>query len=432
MTPRAWLLFAAVSVVWGVPYFFIKVAVSDGVPPAFVAWSRVTLGAAVLLPLAWRRGALSGLMDRWRAIAAYTACEVAVPFLLIALGEQYVASSLAAILIASMPLMVALLSVRFSPEDRPTGLRLAGLVVGFGGVVALLGVDVAGRPGELLGAVLILVATLGYATAPVIVNRRLADLDPLGPIAASLALATVVLAPAVAVTPPDGVLSPGALGSLAVLGVVCTALGLVLFFRLIVEAGPSRAAVITYVNPLVALVLGVLVLDERLGAMSVVGLLAILGGSWLAGAEQARTFRAGHRAVRAWTRTRHLRRARAWLASEDRRARRPRWFRARSASARSSATRSSASWCFMSTCMSSSPPRSARLGLCGRELGWERGHGVLSRTSPGTLERNRSAVDEHLPTPDAPGLAALLGALKAPGAQRAGPAELLGQLQLAG
>ena len=189
---------------WGVPYFFIKVAVDDGVPPAFVAWSRVALGAAVLLPLAWRRGALRGLGGRWRAIAAYTACEVAVPFLLIALGEQHISSSLAAILIASMPLMVALLSVRFSPDDKPTGPRLAGLVVGFGGVVALLGVDVAGRPGELLGAVLVLVATLGYATAPMIVNRRLADLDPLGPIAASLALAMVVLAPAVVVAPPEG------------------------------------------------------------------------------------------------------------------------------------------------------------------------------------------------------------------------------------
>jgi drug/metabolite transporter (DMT)-like permease len=282
MTRRGWLLFGCVSVVWGVPYFFIKVAVDEGVPPAFVAWSRVALGAAVLLPLAWRRGALAGLGGRWRAIAAYTACEVAVPFLLIALGERYVSSSLAAILIASMPLMVALLSVWFSPDDRPTGRRLAGLLVGFGGVVALLGVDVAGRPGELLGALLILVATLGYATAPMIVNRRLADLDPLGPIAASLALAVVVLAPAVAVSPPVGWPSPAALGSLAVLGVVCTSLGLVLFFRLVVEAGPSRAAVITYVNPLVAVVLGVLILGERLGVMSVAGLLAILGGSWLA------------------------------------------------------------------------------------------------------------------------------------------------------
>jgi drug/metabolite transporter (DMT)-like permease len=281
VTARAWLLFAAVSVVWGVPYFFIKVAVEAGVPPAFVAWSRVALGAAVLLPLAWRRGALRGLAGRWPAVVAYTACEVAVPFLLIAAGEQHIASSLAAILIASMPLMVALLSLRLSPEDRPTGLRLVGLVIGFGGVVALLGVDVAGRPGELLGAVLVLVATLGYATAPIIVNRRLADLDPLGPIAASLAMATLLLAPAVLVSPPDEMPPGDALAALAVLGVVCTALGLVLFFQLIVEAGPSRASVITYVNPLVAVVLGVLVLDERVGAMSVVGLLAILGGSWL-------------------------------------------------------------------------------------------------------------------------------------------------------
>ena len=277
MTARAWLLFAAVSVVWGVPYFFIKVAVEAGVPPGFVAWSRVALGAALLLPVAWRRGALRGLGGRWRAVAAYAACEVALPFLLIAAGEQRVASSLAAILIASMPLMVALLS----PDDRPTGLRLVGLVIGFGGVVALLGVDVAGRPGELLGAVLILVATLCYATATIIVNRGLADLDPLGPIAASLALATLGLVPAVALAPPVGVPPADALGALAVLGFVCTALGLVLFFRLIVEAGPSRASVITYVNPLVAVVLGVAVLDERLGAMSLVGLLAILGGSWL-------------------------------------------------------------------------------------------------------------------------------------------------------
>jgi drug/metabolite transporter (DMT)-like permease len=281
VTARAWLLFAAVSVVWGVPYFFIKVAVEAGVPPAFVAWSRVALGAAVVVPLAWRRVALRRLGGRWRAVVAYAACEVAVPFFLIAAGEERVASSLAAILIASMPLMVALLSVWLSPDDRATGLRLVGLAIGFGGVVALLGVDVAGRPGELLGAALILVATLGYASATIIVNRRLADLDPLGPIAASLALATLVLVPAVVVTPPHGVPPGDALGALAVLGFVCTALGLVLFFRLIVEAGPSRASVITYVNPLVAVVLGVLVLDERFGAMSVVGLVAILGGSWL-------------------------------------------------------------------------------------------------------------------------------------------------------
>jgi drug/metabolite transporter (DMT)-like permease len=202
--------------------------------------------------------------------------------LLIATGEQHVASSLAAILISSMPLMVALISTRLSAADRPAGLRLVGLFLGFGGVVALLGIDVAGRPGELLGALLILVATLCYATASIIVDRGLADLDPMGPIAASLGLATLVLAPVALLAPPDGLPPADALGSLAVLGVVCTALGLWLFFRLVVEAGASRAAVITYVNPLVAVILGVLVLDERFGPTAVAGLVAILAGSWLA------------------------------------------------------------------------------------------------------------------------------------------------------
>jgi drug/metabolite transporter (DMT)-like permease len=282
MSSRAWLLFVVTSVVWGVPYLLIKVAVDADVPPVFVAWARVALGAAILLPVALRRGALRGLRGRARPIVAYAACEIAVPFTLISIGEQYVSSSLAAILIASMPLVVALLSTRFSPADRPTGMRVAGLFVGFGGVVALLGVDVAGQPDELLGAVLVLAATLAYATATIIVNRRLADLDPLGPIAVSLALATVVLLPAALASPPDRLPTPQALGSLVVLGVLCTALGLVVFFQLIAEAGPSRAAVITYVNPLVAVVLGVLILDERFGVTAVAGLLAILGGSWLA------------------------------------------------------------------------------------------------------------------------------------------------------
>src|SRR6266566_1574262 len=269
MTPRAWWLFALSSAIWGVPYLFIRVAVDAGVPPAFIAWARVALAAALLLPFALRRGALRGLRERSGAIAAYAACEIAVPFVLIAMGERYISSSLTAILIATMPLFVALLSLRLSTADQPTGLRLLGLVIGLGGVVALL------------GAALILVATLGYAAAPIIVSRRLADLDPLGPVAASLTISAVALLPAVLARPPQAI-PASALWAIAVLGVVCTALGLVVFFQLIAEAGPSRASVITYINPLVAVLLGVVVLGEHLGAMSVAGLALILGGSWLA------------------------------------------------------------------------------------------------------------------------------------------------------
>src|SRR2546426_2865347 len=280
MTPRAWCLFALSSAIWGVPYLFIRVAVDAGVPPAFIAWARVALAAALLLPFALRRGALRGLRGRSGAIAAYAACEIAVPFVLIAMGERYISSSLTAILIATMPLFVALLSLRLSTADQPTGLRLLGLVIGLGGGVALLGVDVAGRPTELLRAALVLVATLGDAAAPIIVSRRFADLDPLGPVAASLTVSAIALLPAVLARPPQAI-PASALWAIAVLGVVCTALGLVVFFQLIAEAGPSRATVITYINPLVAVLLGVVVLDEHLGPTSIVGLVLILGGSWL-------------------------------------------------------------------------------------------------------------------------------------------------------
>jgi drug/metabolite transporter (DMT)-like permease len=281
MSPRAWALFVLSSLIWGIPYLFIKIAVEAGVPPAFVAWSRIALAGVLVVPLAWYRGALRGLRGRGRSIVAYTACEVAVPFVLIAVGERYITSSLAAILIATMPLMVALLSWWLRPAERPTGLRLAGLLIGFGGVVALLGFDVAGRRGELLGAGMVLLATVGYAIAPIIVSRYLADLDPLGPVTASLIVGTIVLLPAALATPPAGMPGQAALVSIAVLGVICTAMGLVVFFRLIVEAGPSRASVITYVNPFVAVVVGVLVLGERLGGMSIAGLILILAGSWL-------------------------------------------------------------------------------------------------------------------------------------------------------
>jgi len=155
-------------------------------------------------------------------------------------------------------------------------------VIGLGGVVALLGIDVGGRPNELFGAALVLVATLGYAAAPLIVSRYLADLDPLGPVAASLVLATIALLPAALLRWPSALPSPAALVAIAVLGVVCTVLGLVVFFQLIAAAGASRASIITYVNPLVAVIIGVLALHEHVGAMSLVGLCLILGGSWLA------------------------------------------------------------------------------------------------------------------------------------------------------
>jgi drug/metabolite transporter (DMT)-like permease len=281
MSARAWVAFGAMSTIWGVPYLFIKIAVDGGVPPAVVAWTRVTLAAVVLLALAWRAGTLPSLRGRVRWLVAYAVAEISIPFPLIALGEQHVASSLAAILIASVPLIIALLALRFDRSERATGTRLFGLLLGFGGVVVLMGLDVSGKTDELLGALAILGAAVGYAIGPLVLKHRLVDLDPRATMGGSLAIAALILTPAAALTAPSETPTGGAIASIVVLGLLCTAIAFVIFNGLIAEAGPGKALVITYVNPLVAVALGVTLLDEHPGAGAVAGLLLILAGSWL-------------------------------------------------------------------------------------------------------------------------------------------------------
>jgi drug/metabolite transporter (DMT)-like permease len=281
MTRRAWLAFAATSVIWGIPYLFIKIALRGGIPPLTLAWARVTLAAVVLLGLAWRAGTLGSLRGRTRWLVAYAVAEVSIPFPLIAAGEQRVASSLAAILIAAVPLIGAVLAMRFDHSERPTPVRALGLLIGFGGVITLVGIDVAARHGELLGAAAILLAAVGYSIGPMVVKHRLSQLDPRAAMGASLAVAALLLTPLAALDRPSALPSAGAIGAVLVLGLLCTAIAFVVFSILIAEAGTSRATVITYVNPIVAVALGVMVLGERPGAGAVAGLLLILAGSWL-------------------------------------------------------------------------------------------------------------------------------------------------------
>jgi drug/metabolite transporter (DMT)-like permease len=278
VSARGWILFAAVSVVWGVPYLFIKLAVED-LSPGFVAWSRVMLAAVVLLPIAWRTGALRGLPVRW--LAGFALFEITVPFFLIAFGEVRVSSSLAAILIATVPLVVAALALRFDRDERPTRARFIGMLVGLAGVVALVGIDVGGRASELVGALAVLGGAVGYAIGPLIAKRHLTAGDPLGPVAGSLGIATVMLLPFAVAGLPTEAPDSEAVASVVVLGLVCTAVGFLLYLSLIAEVGPSRATIITYVNPVVALALGVAILDEHVTGAMVAGLLLILAGSWL-------------------------------------------------------------------------------------------------------------------------------------------------------
>ena len=281
MTRRAWVAFAAMSVIWGIPYLLIRIAVRHGVTPGLLAFGRVALAAVVLLALAWRAGSLPTLRGHWGVMLFYAVAEIVIPFSLIAFGEQHVSSSLTAILVSTVPLFAALIAVRFNRSERPTPIRIVGLVAGFGGVVALVGIDVAGSSSELLGAAAILISALGYAAGATLVKLRLTALDPRATMGASLAMAAVLLAPYAALDRPRAVPGAGAIACVVVLGLVCTALAFVVYTILITEAGTTRATVITYINPVVAVALGVSLLGEQLGPGAIAGLLLILAGSWL-------------------------------------------------------------------------------------------------------------------------------------------------------
>jgi drug/metabolite transporter (DMT)-like permease len=285
---RGWLLFAAMSVIWGIPYLLIKVAVG-GVEPPVLVLARVTIGAALLLPLAIRRRELAVLRPHWRWLAVFAVVEIITPWLLLTDAETRLSSSLSGLLVAATPIVAAVLVRVTGSRERMSMTRWAGLVIGLGGVALLLG---PGAPsGEVLPVLEVLGVAVCYATGPLIASRELSDLPPMGVNGVCLAFAAVVYAPFAVVTWPSAVPAAKVLWSIAGLAVVCTAIAFLGFFALIAEVGPARATVITYVNPAVAVVLGALVLGERITPAMVGAFALILAGSVLAtrGGRRARS-----------------------------------------------------------------------------------------------------------------------------------------------
>ena len=281
MTRKGWMLFIAMSVIWGIPYLFIKIAVQE-LDPSVVVFARVGIAAVALLPVAIQRGVLRQMRGRWLVVAALALVQIAAPFLLISYGEQHIASSLTSLLIAADPLFVVLFALRFDPSERVNGLRLIGLLVGMAGVITLLGLDVGGDKQRLLGAIFVLLATVGYAASALLIKRpTIATLPNLGVVTVMCITTTIVLSPLALTRLPGKIPSLEVIVSLLVLGVICTAVAYLVYFALIAEVGASRGTVITYVNPAVAVLLGVILLGEPLNAGIIVGFLLIILGSWL-------------------------------------------------------------------------------------------------------------------------------------------------------
>ncbi len=266
-------------VVWGIPYLLIKVAVED-MSPAMLVLGRTAIAAAILLPIAAVRKELRPLVPYWRPLVAFAAIEIAIPWVLLGDAEIELSSSLTGLLVAAVPLVAVLIARTSGERERFGVLSMVGLALGVAGVAAIVGVNLEGA--SAVPIVEVIAVAVCYAVGPAILQRWLTGVPALGVIAASLALTAILYVPIAAFSIPAELPSAEALGSVIALAVACTALAFLVFFALIAEIGPVRATVITYVNPAVAAVLGVAILDETFTLAMGVGFGLVLAGSVLA------------------------------------------------------------------------------------------------------------------------------------------------------
>ena len=278
MSRRGWVLFLSLSLIWGIPYLLIRICV-ESLSPAFIVWGRVALAALVLLPIALSRGEMKKLRGHYKGVLLFALIEISITWPALTYAEKQLTSSFTALIIAAVPLVGAVLAWRLG-LDRLSGMRLVGLFVGIAGVAALVGLDF-GQIDPLSVSVLI-VTVFGYAFGPIVVTRYLSDLPSTAVITAAMLINVVLFAPFAWAFRPTTEVPATAWWSLVALGLLCTAFAFILFFALVAEVGPSRTTVITYLNPMVALVLGVLVLSEPITMGMIVGFPLVLLGSWLA------------------------------------------------------------------------------------------------------------------------------------------------------
>jgi drug/metabolite transporter (DMT)-like permease len=279
MTRRGWILFWSLGLIWGLPYLLIKVSVADLTPPVII-FLRVFISAIVLVPIAWKLGYLSQLKGHWKWVFAFAIVEIAFPIGALTYAEIKLSSSMAGLLVAAVPIVSAIFAWRLGIDDRITGKRVFGLSIGIVGVAALVGLDVSGS--ELISVALLGITVVGYALGPIIVSQKLSTVPALAAVAMAMVINSVIYAPLAFISRPTEPVPTNVWLAVAALGIVCTALAFVLFFALVAEVGPARTTVITYINPAVAVILGVLILSEPITLGLVIGFPLILIGSYLA------------------------------------------------------------------------------------------------------------------------------------------------------
>jgi drug/metabolite transporter (DMT)-like permease len=279
MTRSSAWLFAAMCVIWGIPYFLIRVSVAE-ISPVVLVFGRTTIGALILMPFVLARGGLRGIGRKWLPLLVFALVEVGGPWYFLSSAEQHISSSMAGLLISSTPLIGMVIAPLFGNREGMGAIGFAGLAVGIVGVAAIVGLDFSASDASALFQMAIV--AIGYALGPAVVRRYLGGVPAVTVNGISLAACALVYAPLAAANWPRVAPSAAVLASVGVLGVVCTATAFLLFFMLIQRIGPVRATVITYINPAVASLVGVVVLHETFTIGMGIGFVLVLAGSFLA------------------------------------------------------------------------------------------------------------------------------------------------------
>lgn len=282
MTKRGWVLFVAMSFIWGIPYLLIRVAVRQ-LEPEMVVFGRTSIAAAVLLVLAQRSDAIRPALRHWRPVLAFAILEMAIPWILLASAEQHLASGLTGLMIATVPIVGAIAAFCLGDRSALRPARVLGIFIGFAGVAFLVGNDLSGDGAPPWWSVaMVLIVCICYGTAPFIVQRKLADVPSFGVIALSLGTVAVLYAPIAGISLTDNHPTTKSVLAVVTLAIVCTGLAFVVFFKLLDEIGPARAPLITFANPVVAVALGAILLDEAVTIATLIGFLLVMTGCVLA------------------------------------------------------------------------------------------------------------------------------------------------------
>ena len=287
MTKTGWGTFALLGFLWGIPYLFLKIAVEE-MSPSSIVFLRVLIGAIVLLPIALKRKTFYIARQYWPLLLLYTVTELIGPWYLITNAEQKITSGLTGLLVATVPIWAAILASIFGDHTVWHKSRLFGLIIGFIGVVAVVGIESLSGRQDMISIGMVLVAAMGYAYAINMVNRRIPQVPGLALNTWAMIITSIVYLPFAIISWPKETPSIEAIGSVLGLGILCTAVAFILFFKLVAEVGPPRASLITYLNTAVAVVLGVILLGEPLTLGIALGLPLVLIGSYFASRKVSR------------------------------------------------------------------------------------------------------------------------------------------------